>query len=88
MRLFRRCNQCRSDAGAEKLEGDFLTVAEFDSIAIGAVFEPREDDLFLVLDAEVVQSPGEARPMLPEGKRVVTYFSDSRAGREAYISSE
>src|ERR1700730_14118866 len=26
--------------------------------------------------------------MLPEGKRVVTYFSDSRAGREAYISSE
>ena len=52
MRPFRRCNQCRTDAGAEKLEGDFLTVAEFDSIAIGAVFEPREDDLFLVLDAE------------------------------------
>jgi hypothetical protein len=26
--------------------------------------------------------------MLPEGNRVVTYFSNSRAGREAYISSE
>ena len=40
-----------TDAGAEKLEGDFLSVAEFDSIAIGAVFEPCEDDAFLVADA-------------------------------------
>jgi len=31
-------NKGHTDAGAEQLQGDFLTVAEFDSIAIGAMF--------------------------------------------------
>jgi len=45
-------NKGHTDAGAEQLQGDFLTVAEFDSIAIGAMFEPCEGDVFLVPDAK------------------------------------
>src|ERR1700682_298379 len=37
-------HECHSDTGAKQLQGDFLIVAEFDTIAIGAMFEPRESD--------------------------------------------
>ena len=45
-------NKGHADAGAEQLQGDFLTVAEFHAVAIGAMFEPRENNVFLVLDAK------------------------------------
>src|ERR1019366_3707935 len=48
----RHFDKRHADPGAKQLQGDFLAVAEFDSIAIGAVFEPREHHALFVPDAE------------------------------------
>lgn len=51
LRLSGQFHKRHADARTEKLQRDFLAVFEFDAIAIGAMLEPREDNLFAGLDA-------------------------------------